>query len=251
MRKWQLSKWQVCKWAATTVAVFALFIMLTGWRRSPRPAATATLTVVSEASSVVVLKPTLAPTDVPTPVPSVTPLPSMPPTRLSSTPTLPPTAAPTTTPEPSVQQVLVDDAVDPPASVGKALVVDQDAQVLRVYEDGVEIRTLPVSTGEPPLHTPAFSGRVRYYIGSFYSFGTWADQAWYLFMGSAEIMIHGAPYTLAEDGEKVYQGLEHLGVRPSSHGCIRLHPNDAEWLTAWNPHGVPIVITPLDLSKEW
>jgi lipoprotein-anchoring transpeptidase ErfK/SrfK len=150
-----------------------------------------------------------------------------------------------------MQQTPADGAVDPPVLVRKALVVDQDVQVLRVYEDGVEIRTLPASTGKPPFYTPAFSGQVRYYVGSFYSFGTWADQAWYLFMGSAEIMIHGAPYTLTENDEKVYQGLEHLGVRPSSHGCIRLHPNDAEWLTAWNPHGVPIVITPPDLGKEW
>lgn len=62
------------------------------------------------------------------------------------------------------------------------------------------------------------------------------------------IYIHGAPYTLS-DGAKAYAGLESLGVRPSSHGCIRLHPADAEWLTAWDPRGVPILITPLDLTE--
>lgn len=133
---------------------------------------------------------------------------------------------------------------------GKALVVDQDAQVLRVYEDGVEIRTLPASTGVPPLYTPAFSGYVGRYASTIYGYGELADNAWYVFTAGGNIYIHSAPYTLSED-EKVYEGLEFLGVRPSSHGCIRLHPADAEWLTTWNPQGVPILITPLDLSKEW
>jgi lipoprotein-anchoring transpeptidase ErfK/SrfK len=142
--------------------------------------------------------------------------------------------------------------VYPPSAVGKALVVDQEWQVLRVYEDGREVRTLPASTGQAPYYTPAFTGRVRYYVGTFYSysFGVWADDAWYVFMGAGEIMIHGLPYTKSGD-EKIYEGAEHLGVRPSSHGCIRLHPDDAAWLTAWNPGGVPIVITPPVLDKEW
>lgn len=233
----QVRKWQVGKWIAGAVATFVMVAVLAGWRGSPRPAAV-TPAVVSGPGSAAVLTLAPAPTDVPTPVPTVTPLP----TALSLTP-IPAQV--------EQQEQVADGPVGPPASVGKALVVDQDAQVLRVYEDGVEVQMLPASTGEPPFYTPAFSGRVRYYVGSFYSFGTWADHAWYLFMGSAEIMIHGAPYTLSENGEKAYQGLEHLGVRPASHGCIRLHPDDAEWLTAWNPHGVPIVITPLDLSKDW
>jgi lipoprotein-anchoring transpeptidase ErfK/SrfK len=134
--------------------------------------------------------------------------------------------------------------------VGKALVVDQERQVLRVYEDGREIHTLPASTGQAPYYTPAFTGRVRYYVGTFYSFGLWADDAWYVFMGAGEIMIHSLPYTESTDA-KIYEGEEHLGVRPSSHGCIRLHPDDARWLTAWGPGGVPIVITPPLVGKEW
>jgi len=141
--------------------------------------------------------------------------------------------------------------VRPPTLHGKALVVDQAAQVLRVYEDGVQVRVLPVSTGVPPDYTPAFAGRVGYYAGTIYGYGTWADHAWYVMTARGDIYIHGAPYVFSRDGEKVYQGLEFLGVRPSSHGCIRLHPADAEWLTAWDPAGVPIVITPPDLSGRW
>ena len=140
--------------------------------------------------------------------------------------------------------------VQPPALVGKALVVDQDTQMLHIYEDGVEIRTLLASTGVPPLYTPAFLGHIGRYARTIYGYGERADNAWYVFTAGGNIYVHGAPYTLS-DGAKMYTGLESLGVRPSSHGCIRLHPADAEWLTAWDPRGVPILITPLDLSRKW
>jgi len=156
----------------------------------------------------------------------------------------------TSTPPRATPMPAVIDIAQPPALVGKALVVDQDTQVLRVYEDGIEIRTLPASTGVPSLYTPAFSGYIGRYVSTIYGYGELADNAWYVFTAGGNIYIHGAPYTLSE-GEKVYEGLELLGVRPSSHGCIRLHPADAEWLTTWDPQGVPILITPLDLSKEW
>ena len=155
-------------------------------------------------------------------------------------------ACATVTPSPVPTAVPSD--LRPPTHDGKALVVDQDKQVLRVYEDGVEVRSLPASTGKPPMFTPAHTGYVRYYVGTFYSFGLWADEAWYVFTASGEILIHSLPYTEVERA-KAYQGAEHLGVRPSSHGCIRLDPEDARWLTTWGPGGVPIVVTPLDHAK--
>jgi lipoprotein-anchoring transpeptidase ErfK/SrfK len=115
---------------------------------------------------------------------------------------------------------------------------------VRIYENGSQIKTLPCSTGMPTVDgfTPAWHGRVGDYHGTFFSFGTYADNAWYLFKASGDILIHGAPY-LYVDGKKVYQDLEALGRYPASHGCIRIHPDDARWFTAWNPRGVPIVIT--------
>lgn len=152
-----------------------------------------------------------------------------------------PTVETSLTLEPNTEQLL--------ALAGKALVVDQVAQLMHVYEDGVEIRTLPVSTGVPPLYTPAFHGRVGRYATTIYSHGQWADNAWYVLTAGGNIYIHSSPYRVVE-GTRVYQGLEFLGVQPSSHGCIRLHPADAEWLTAWNPEGVLIVIRPPDLTRE-
>lgn len=148
----------------------------------------------------------------------------------------------TPTPPRATPMPAVLDTVQPPTLAGKALVVDQDTQVLRVYEDGVEIRTLLVSTGVPSLYTPAFLGQVGHYVSTIYGYGGLSDNAWYIFTAGGNIYIHSAPYTLSE-GMKVYEGLEFLGVQPSSHGCIRLHPSDAEWLVSWNPLGVPILIT--------
>jgi hypothetical protein len=122
---------------------------------------------------------------------------------------------------------------------------------MHVYENDVLIRTLPCSTGLPlPYHTtPAWVGRVGYYVGTFHAHGASADDAWHLFRAGGDILIHSAPYAWI-DGEKVYKDLEALGVRPSSRGCIRLHPDDARWLTEWNPQGVPIAITPMT-RKTW
>jgi lipoprotein-anchoring transpeptidase ErfK/SrfK len=115
---------------------------------------------------------------------------------------------------------------------------------MHVFEDGVEIRTIPVSTGKPgpTTTTPAWSGVVGEYRGTFFAFGVYVDEAWFLFKSLGSILIHSAPYVY-EDGKKVYQDLEALGKHPASHGCIRLHPDDARWFTEWEPRGVPIVIT--------
>ncbi|MDI7277351.1 MAG: L,D-transpeptidase [Anaerolineae bacterium] len=133
----------------------------------------------------------------------------------------------------------------------RAIFVDQNAQVMHVYENGVEIRALPCSTGLPlDYHwTPAWSGTVGPYAGTFYGYGAYADDAWHLFRANGDILIHSAPYVW-EGERKVYQDLDALGRRPSSHGCIRLSPEDARWLTDWGPQGVPIAISPMTRT-DW
>lgn len=158
-----------------------------------------------------------------------------------------PLPTPTPTPRPTRQPVTVDPST-PPTTKGKALVVDQTAQVVRVYEDGVEVRTLPASTGLRKSYTPPFVGNVGRYVKTMYGFGSLADHAWYLTQATGNIYIHGAPYKEVE-GQKVYEGLEFLGVKPSSHGCVRIHPDDAEWLYQWGPAGVPIRVSPPDFAK--
>ena len=169
----------------------------------------------------------------------------------------PPT--PTPTPKPTVGYITILPTPEPDAAptlesqrVGKewdpmerALMIDQNAQQIYVYENGRKLKTIPCSTGKPILDhfTPTWIGRVGELKGTIFSFGVYADNAWQLFKASGNILIHGAPYVYV-DGEKVYQDLDSLGHYPSSHGCIRIHPADADWLTAWDITSVPIIVTP-------
>jgi len=167
-----------------------------------------------------------------TPNPTLTPT-----TTRTSTPTTTPTPSPTPTPRPE-------------ARYKRLILINQDTQTMYVYQNGVKIRTIPVSTGKPTpkTMTPAWEGQVGKYVGTFFSYGTYVDNAWYLFEHDGGILIHGAPYLL-ENGKKVYQELDALGMRPLSHGCIRLPPEEAAWLTAWGPQGAHVIITPLTRSE--
>jgi lipoprotein-anchoring transpeptidase ErfK/SrfK len=133
-------------------------------------------------------------------------------------------------------------------TVGRFLLVNQDQQIMHVYEDGTEIRTILVSTGRAVANafTPAWRGDVGRYWGSgpFLNTNMYADHMWYLFPGArGSILIHSVPYT--RDGDlKIYDRPDALGVEPASHGCVRISPEDAQWLEGWNPVGVPIEITP-------
>lgn len=118
---------------------------------------------------------------------------------------------------------------------------------MHVYENGIEVRTIPVSTGAPATHTftPVWRGVVGSDQGSgfFGNTALYADYMWYLFPGpQGSILIHSVPYTYS--GEvKVYDQLNTLGVKPVSLGCVRVSPEDAAWLKTWNPVDVSIEIT--------
>jgi hypothetical protein len=132
---------------------------------------------------------------------------------------------------------------------GRFLLVDQDKQTMRVYVDGVRIRSIAVSTGRPVANafTPAWKGDVGPFWGSgpFLNYDNlWSDYMWYLFPGTqGSILIHSVPYRWIDDS-KVYEQPDALGEEPTSHGCVRISPEDAAWLKEWNPVGVPIQILP-------
>ena len=204
--------------------------------------------------------PTLPPT--PTPRPTLTAQPS-------STLTLNEQPTPSSEPSPTLAVTHAPDSTAGPTATapgmpiesvtsthvpfpveGRYIVINQQEQMMHVYEEGIEIRTIPCSTGlpDPNKYTPAWSGVVGKYWGTFFAYGVYADEAWYLFKSQGSILIHSSPYTIVE-GEKAYQDVDLLGKRPASHGCIRIHPDDALWFTKWLPEGVPVVITPPDLTS--
>lgn len=119
---------------------------------------------------------------------------------------------------------------------------------MHAYEDSIKIRAIPVSTGMPIANafTPAWQGSVGRYWGGgpFRNSDLWSDYMWYLFPGAqGSILIHSVPYTRS-GALKLYDRLDALGVEPASHGCVRISPEDAEWLQTWDPVGVLIEITP-------
>ena len=191
----------------------------------------------------------------PTKTPTVAPTPSATPTPLAplatNTPIMPtatPVPASPVTPVPTVSPDLANlvrtYGFDP---TQRFIVVNQNLQQMMVGEGSV-VRMFPVSTGDPEKlwRTPAWSGRVGTYWGTFSTRGVYADHGWYLFKAGGSILIHGAPYTFDEQGNKVYEQVDAIGLYPASRGCIRMNPADIEWLSQWNPENVPVIILPYD-----
>ncbi|MCB0253443.1 MAG: L,D-transpeptidase [Caldilineae bacterium] len=191
--------------------------------------------------------PTAGPSPTATVLMTATPLPTSLPEATPEIQTVEaePTAVPLPTPDSFVADVVGRAGIDP---AGTFVLVNQNAQRMTIVKDGVVVRELAISTGDPDRgwYTPAWTGRIGEYWGTFSANGVSADNAWYLFKAGGSILIHSAPYTQAEDGSKLYQGMDDLGVFPASRGCIRISPDDATWFTDWGPYDVPIVILPWD-----
>ncbi|MCB0205418.1 MAG: L,D-transpeptidase [Anaerolineae bacterium] len=167
--------------------------------------------------------PTAGPSPTATVLMTATPLPTSLPEATPEIQTVEaePTAVPLPTPDSFVADVVGRAGIDP---AGTFVLVNQNAQRMTIVKDGVVVRELAISTGDPDRgwYTPAWTGRIGEYWGTFSANGVSADNAWYLFKAGGSILIHSAPYTQAEDGSKLYQGMDDLGVFPASRG---LHPH--------------------------
>ncbi|MGI6376066.1 MAG: L,D-transpeptidase [Anaerolineae bacterium] len=231
---------------------------------APAPVAAAPTATPAAASAIEPVQPASRPTFTPWPTPTAAP--TVAPTEaatltMASEPTQPaespsaggavasaaPAPGPTTAPAANPSPYGLDTHPEEP----RFIYVDQATQRLYIFEHGELLREIPCSTGLPESdkYTPAASGRVGDYWPTFTSFGVEADDAWYLFRSSGNILIHSLPYLRDEEGNKLYQDGEMLGVRPSSHGCIRIAPEDARWLTDYNPRGALFEVTEPYLDK--
>lgn len=227
-------------WAFGALLVMGMWLAL-GWLPEGRDSARAPVTLE------LTWMPTLAPTATsPVRTGQIVSLPTVLPSP-TTTP-LSPTATPT--PPPLSSELVVIAQQNGFDTSGDFIVINQNTQRMLVVKQGVEIRTLPVTTGDPEQgdRTPAWSGVVGNYWGTFLGRGeVYADYGWWLFQApGGNFLIHGLPYIL-ENGEKVYKDAEKLGLYPASSGCIRLSVEDAVWFTEdLQPAGMPIVILPYD-----
>ena len=119
------------------------------------------------------------------------------------------------------------------AEAGVVVTVDKTAQRLSVAVDGFPRYEWPVSTARWGYRTPNGSYRPQ-----------WLARKWF----SRKYDMSPMPYSIFFDGGYAIHGsyeISHLG-QPASHGCIRLHPDNAAVLFALvkaNMKDTQIVIT--------
>ncbi len=121
----------------------------------------------------------------------------------------------------------------PRAEAGIVITVDKSAQQLSVVVDGFPRYSWPVSTARWGYRTPNGTYRPQR-----------LERKWY----SRKYDWSPMPYSIFFDGGYAIHGsyeISHLG-RPASHGCIRLHPENAAILFALvkaNRNDTQIVVT--------
>ena len=106
-----------------------------------------------------------------------------------------------------------------PAEAGIVVTVDKTAQRLSVTVDGAPRYEWPVSTARMGYRTPNGTYKPQ-----------WLARKWF----SRKYDWSPMPYSIFFDGGYAIHGsyeISHLG-RPASHGCIRLHPDNAALLFA-------------------
>ena len=130
---------------------------------------------------------------------------------------------------------------DPAAHPGLSLEVSLQDQ--RVYvRDGSELLyTMYASTGMDDS-TPRGSFRIQNERGDhFYNPGEGMGARYYTsFLNHGVFLFHSVPTD--SKGGYIKEEADMLGIRPGSHGCIRLTVPDARWIMQSVPTGTPVVI---------
>jgi lipoprotein-anchoring transpeptidase ErfK/SrfK len=100
------------------------------------------------------------------------------------------------------------------ANAGVMVEIDRASQTMAVSVDGVQRYTWRVSTGRPGWGTPAGTFHPQFMAAR------WFSRVFDNAPMPHSIFFHG-PFAIHGSYD-----IAHLG-RPASHGCVRLHPNDA------------------------
>ncbi len=133
-----------------------------------------------------------------------------------------------------------DPAVPADARSGYYVRVSLVEQLVRVYLDGREIRTMVCSAGtaEKPTPTGRFhvQNRGEWFFSEKYQQGA---KWWVSFKDWGIYLFHSVPMT--RDQEIIPEEAAKLG-QPASHGCVRLAVEDARWIYDTIPEGTPVDI---------
>ena len=133
------------------------------------------------------------------------------------------------------------DYPDPAAHPGLSLEVSLQDQ--RVYvRDGSELLyTMYASTGMDDS-TPRGTFRIQNERGDhFYNPGEGMGARYYTsFLNHGVFLFHSVPTD--SKGGYIKEEADMLGIRPGSHGCIRLTVPDARWIMQSVPTGTPVLV---------
>ena len=133
------------------------------------------------------------------------------------------------------------DYPDPAAHPGLSLEVSLQDQRVYVRDGSQLLYTMYASTGMDDS-TPRGSFRIQSERGDhFYNPGEGMGARYYTsFLNHGVFLFHSVPTD--SKGSYIKEEADMLGIRPGSHGCIRLTVPDARWIMQSVPTGTPVLV---------
>ena len=130
---------------------------------------------------------------------------------------------------------------DPAAHPGLSLEVSLQDQRVYVRDGSQLLYTMYASTGMDDS-TPRGSFRIQSERGDhFYNPGEGMGARYYTsFLNHGVFLFHSVPTD--SKGSYIKEEADMLGIRPGSHGCIRLTVPDARWIMQSVPTGTPVLV---------
>ncbi len=124
----------------------------------------------------------------------------------------------------------------------KLILVDLSEQQMYVYLDDDVIRQFPVSSGAAATPTPTGTTEItlkqEVRVGNKHPYYIMPYFQWFRAGGYG---FHALPSLGGDGGIFWTEALEHIGI-PVSHGCVRLLPDDAEWLYNFTEIGTTVTV---------
>ncbi|MBI0070963.1 L,D-transpeptidase [Bifidobacterium sp. W8115] len=133
------------------------------------------------------------------------------------------------------------DYPDPAAHPGLSLEVSLQDQRVYVRDGSQLLYTMYASTGMDDS-TPRGSFHIQSERGDhFYNPGEGMGARYYTsFLNHGVFLFHSVPTD--SKGSYIKEEADMLGIRPGSHGCIRLTVPDARWIMQSVPTGTPVLV---------
>jgi len=124
----------------------------------------------------------------------------------------------------------------------KKILVDLSEQRMYAYLDDMVIRDFPISTGKASTPTP--TGTTSISLKQEVRVGHKAPHyimPKFMMFRAGGYGIHALPSLAGDGGWFWTEARSHIGI-PVSHGCIRLLPEDADFMFDFTPLGTPVVV---------